>query len=130
MSAASCATWARPWVAGRMWPNCVEPGSNRSVRRRCTRWPIWKRSPPRGCDALDALLLPIEAGLVGLRTFQLDPDQARRLGQGQLLPWPPVPLGEGVAYDGEGRALGLVALTEAGLRPKRLFKRGFAAGLA
>lgn len=84
----------------------------------------------QGCDALDALLLPIEAGLVGLRTFQLDLDQARRLGQGQLLPWPPVPLGEGVAYDGEGRALGLVALTEAGLRPKRLFERGFAAGLA
>ncbi|MCI1709349.1 MAG: hypothetical protein LKM39_02460 [Chiayiivirga sp.] len=34
-----------------------------------------------------------------------------------------------MAYDRQGRALGLVALGEAGLRPKRLFKHGFEAGL-
>jgi tRNA pseudouridine55 synthase len=83
----------------------------------------------QGREALDALLLPIEAGLAGMRDFHLDPDQARRLGQGQILPWPAVPLGDGVAYDGQARALGLVTLSEAGLRPKRLFKHGFNAGL-
>ena len=84
----------------------------------------------QGRDALDALLLPIESALIGMRSFALDPDQARRLGQGQILPWATEPLGEGVAYDAGRRALGLVALTEAGLRPKRLFKPGFEAGLA
>jgi tRNA pseudouridine55 synthase len=82
----------------------------------------------QGREALDALLLPIEAGLDGLREFRLDPDQARRLGQGQILPWQDDTRGEGVAYDRQGRALGLVALGEAGLRPKRLFKHGFEAG--
>lgn len=84
----------------------------------------------QGREALDALLLPIEAGLVGLRAFRLDRDQARRLGQGQVLPWAAEVAGEGVACDESGRALGLVVLTDAGLRPKRLFKHGFAAGLA
>ena len=81
-----------------------------------------------GQQALEPLLLPIEAGLAGIRDFHLTPGQAWRLAHGQLLPWSGSE-GDGVAYDVQGRALGLVTLKPAGLTPKRLFKHGIAAGL-
>ena len=95
--------------------------------------------------ALDACLLPIETGMVGLPGVRLEPEQAQRLGQGQptwvrpqqiepiqivpsqanaqpeTLPW----IGDATTvalYDAGGRALGLGALSLDGmLRAQRLF---------
>jgi tRNA pseudouridine55 synthase len=75
-----------------------------------------------GRAALDALLLPIEAGLAGMRSFLLDADEARRLGQGQVLSRPDEADGGGVAYGSGGKALGLVDLVRGELRPRRLFR--------
>ena len=94
-----------------------------------------------GEAALDACLLPIEAGMVGLPGVRLDAEQAARLGQGQLSwvkqeqiasirnggilggPLPPVADATTVAlYDTTGRAQGLGALSADGtLRAQRLF---------
>ena len=94
-----------------------------------------------GETALDACLLPIEAGLTGLPSVRLDGEQARKLGQGQPT-WvkpeqcraaagmtttgaqPPSTFdAKTVAlYDGAGSALGLGALSFDGmLRAQRLF---------
>jgi len=98
-----------------------------------------------GEAALDACLLPIEAGMTGLRGVRLNEEQAQRLGQGQPtwvkpqqiesirtspsqanaqpepLPW----IGDATTvalYDAGGRALGLGALSLDGmLRAQRLF---------
>lgn len=87
-----------------------------------------KRIAGEGQAALDALLLPIEAGLARLRAFRLDPEEARRLAQGQRIARPgAAPEGECVALDQEGRALGLVQLEQGELRPRRLFRRAFEA---
>lgn len=82
-----------------------------------------------GLAALDeagreALLLPIEAGLAGWRRVVLDPEQARRLGQGQTLVLADGPAPGAVALFGQaGRALGLGEVDEGGrLRPQRLFR--------
>jgi tRNA pseudouridine55 synthase len=81
-----------------------------------------------GPSVLERMLLPIEAGLAGLRAFPLEPEEARRLGQGQRVARPGAgPDGEGVALDIDGRALGLVLLEHGELRPKRLFRRGLEA---
>ena len=77
-----------------------------------------------GDAALDACLLPIEAGLAAYPQIELSPDAARRLGLGQ-----PVDPGVGsstpgmvVVKDLAGRALGLAMVGEGGLlRPQRLF---------
>jgi tRNA pseudouridine55 synthase len=93
-----------------------------------------------GDVALDALLLPVEAGLVHWPTVVVDAEQARALGWGQFvagsglksLPQaqPPVggtsdpisPLAVNI-QDSQGRSLGLGELCEDGtLRPKRLFR--------
>jgi tRNA pseudouridine55 synthase len=78
----------------------------------------------QGRDALDALLLPIEAGLAHTPQLVLDPDQALRLGQGQVLPWPTsLPAGGYAAMSQDGRALALVELqADGGLRPRRLLR--------
>ncbi|MFN3842987.1 MAG: tRNA pseudouridine(55) synthase TruB [Rehaibacterium terrae] len=72
----------------------------------------------------EALLLPVEAGLGDWRRIELEPEQARRLGQGQTLR-----LAEGatpgpVAVFGRaGRVLGLGEIGLDGcLRPQRLFR--------
>ena len=76
-----------------------------------------------GEAALDALLLPVEAGLAGFPVVTLDADQARRLGHGQ-----PVPVAGEVATNlnlmgPEGRSLGLGRRDEAGqVWPQRLFR--------
>ncbi len=77
-----------------------------------------------GEAALDACLLPIEAGLTGFPRVVLDDSQVPRLGQGQRLR---VQAATGVAsdaavFDPAGRILGLGRIDEAGvLHPQRLF---------
>ncbi len=75
-----------------------------------------------GEPALDACLLPLEAGMAGFPRVDLDASQARRLGMGQRQhgPWPPA---EPVALFGpDGRALGLGQVAADGLlSPQRLF---------
>jgi tRNA pseudouridine55 synthase len=77
----------------------------------------------QGEAALEACLLPIEAGLTGFPRVELDEEQARRLGQGQRLPLDEVGPSERVAiYSGTGRVLGLGEVDPGGiLRPSRLF---------
>ena len=77
-----------------------------------------------GEAALDACLLPIEAGLIGLPGVRLDAEQARRLGQGQAVATTTVdrPAAAVAIYGPDGRALGLGRLDAAGtLRAQRLF---------
>jgi len=92
-----------------------------------------------GETALEALLLPVEAGLAHWPTVVVDEDQARMLGWGQFVekasglkvllhqapvggPSGPMPLLVNLATP-EGRSLGLGELCEDGtLRPKRLFR--------
>ena len=75
-----------------------------------------------GENALDACLLPIEAGMSHLSQVTLDAEQARRLGHGQ-----PVALGLAAAsciavLDASGRALGLGRVDADGaLHAQRLF---------
>ncbi|MBS0460845.1 MAG: tRNA pseudouridine(55) synthase TruB, partial [Proteobacteria bacterium] len=74
--------------------------------------------------ALDACLLPIEAGLTGLRRVTLDAPQARRLGQGQAVDLHAPVAGEATVavFDAHGRALGLGTQAADGvLRAQRLF---------
>ena len=94
-----------------------------------------------GEAALEACLLPIEAGMTGLPGVRVDAEQAQRLGRGQLS-WvqqdqiasirnggipggqlPPTADATTVAlYDATGRTLGLGALSADGtLRAQRLF---------
>ncbi len=103
-----------------------------------------------GEAALDACLLPIEAGLAGLPGVRVDAEQALRLGRGQLswveqdqiasirnggvlgAPLPPAAEATTVAlYDAAGRALGLGALSADGtLRAQRLFTWAAQSGTA
>jgi tRNA pseudouridine55 synthase len=82
-------------------------------------------SEARGEQALDAVLLPIDAALVlwprvgldSLQALALGRGQAVQLGQGQTL------AGEVNAVDGTGRSLGLAEVDGNGvLRAKRLFR--------
>jgi len=76
-----------------------------------------------GRDALDALLLPLEAGLAHVPQLRLSDEQAHRLGQGQALEWPDQSAGDYAVMSMTGRALGLVQLEADGrLRPRRLFR--------
>ena len=77
----------------------------------------------QGEAALDARLLPIEAGLAGFPRVVLDTGQARRLGQGQRFQIEQVEPAEQVAiYDETGRVLGLGEIdADRVLRPGRLF---------
>ena len=78
-----------------------------------------------GEAALDALLLPLEAGLTGFSAVHLDTDQTARLRQGQRLrlqgPGEAGAAGEVAVFDPEGRAIGLGGLEDGVLRPRRLF---------
>ena len=77
----------------------------------------------RGEAALDACLLPIEAGLAGFPRVVLDAGQTRRLGQGQRFQIEQVEPAEQVAiFDETGRVLGLGEIdADRVLRPGRLF---------
>ena len=75
-----------------------------------------------GEAALDACLLPIEAGMVAWPKVQLDALQALRLGQGQRLKGGFAPCAEVLVCDMKGCALGIAQIDENGiLRGKRLF---------
>ena len=88
-----------------------------------------------GEDALDRLLLPLEAGLAGFPRVRLDEQEAVRLRHGQRLPAPPelegpdggvtVPGGaaalEVAAFGPGGEPLGLAEVEDGVLRPRRLF---------
>jgi tRNA pseudouridine55 synthase len=77
----------------------------------------------QGDAAVDALLLPVAAGLAGWPEVRLDADQARRLGQGQLLPGFTAASGEVHVRGEDGGSLGLGEVDGEGvLRPKRLFR--------
>lgn len=63
----------------------------------------------QGETALDALLLPLSAGLADLPVLPLDQPQACAIGRGQQIPWPGSPeQGRSAAFDPDGRLLALV----------------------
>ena len=75
-----------------------------------------------GEAALDACLLPIEAGLMDFPSVTLDADAARGLGHGQPQRVEAAPAETAVACDAQGRALAIVTVDDQGwLRPRRLF---------
>lgn len=86
-----------------------------------------------GEEALDRLLLPLEAGLAGFPRVRLDAGEAARLRHGQRLPVPAVQGADAVPLDGgaaalevaafgpDGEPLGLAELQDGVLRPRRLF---------
>lgn len=77
----------------------------------------------QGEAAIDACLLPIEAGLGGFPGVTVDPAQAHRLGQGQRVPLEGVaPASQVAFYDQSGRVLGLGEIdSDQILHPGRLF---------
>ena len=76
----------------------------------------------RDPHALDACLLPLEAGLIGLPRIDLTESAARRFRQGQRLSGVPGPAGTVAVFDDAGLALGLGQLDPEGLlAPQRLF---------
>ena len=76
-----------------------------------------------GDAALDACLLPVEAGLAHFPAVALDTAAALRFGQGQAIDVLPSPPADPVNVTGpDGRSLGLGRIDAAGLlRPGRLF---------
>jgi tRNA pseudouridine55 synthase len=75
-----------------------------------------------GTAAIDALLLPLEAGLAGYPTVEVDEVCARRLRQGQPADAGIIGAGRFVAVDADGRA---VALVEGGGDGRLRSQRGF-----
>ncbi len=75
-----------------------------------------------GEGALDALLLPLEAGLAGHPTVIVGDDDSERLRQGQRVGLESAPQGRCVAVDGEGR---VVAIVERGVDGYLRSRRGF-----
>jgi tRNA pseudouridine55 synthase len=64
---------------------------------------------------LDALLLPLSAGLAGLPALALNEDQALAVAQGQQIPWPGAPdQGRSAAFAPDGRLLAMVEPDSAG----------------
>ncbi len=75
--------------------------------------------------ALDALLLPLEAGLVDLPRIDLDGEDANRLGSGQTLAGRPEAAGCYLACGPDGHAVALAEIDRHGaLRSQRGFARG------
>ena len=81
-----------------------------------------------GEPALDACLLPIEAGLAGYPRVILDDAEARRLAQGQAVVAHAGPVEVVAVFSEAGRLLGVGRREPAGLRPQRLFTWGAALG--
>ncbi|OHE83195.1 MAG: tRNA pseudouridine(55) synthase TruB [Lysobacterales bacterium RIFOXYD1_FULL_69_11] len=75
-----------------------------------------------GEAALDACLLPLEAGLVDFPLVTLDADAARGLGHGQAQRVQAPAADTAVACDEQGRALAIATVDDEGwLQPRRLF---------
>ncbi|HEY6895226.1 MAG TPA: tRNA pseudouridine(55) synthase TruB [Rhodanobacteraceae bacterium] len=81
-----------------------------------------ERLAEAGTAALDALLLPLEAGLAGYPTVEVDEAAARRLRQGQPADAGLIGSGRFVAIDAGGHA---VALVESGADGRLRSQRGF-----
>jgi tRNA pseudouridine55 synthase len=75
-----------------------------------------------GEQALEACLLPIEAGLAHFPRVELDAVATRRLGQGQGVDCAPGEEGPVAMFDSAGRCLGIGQRTGARLAPQRLFR--------
>lgn len=74
--------------------------------------------------SLDACLLPLEGGLIGLPRIDLTESAAARFRQGQRLSHVPGPAGTVAVFDTVGQALGLGQLApDHLLAPQRLFNR-------
>lgn len=82
----------------------------------------------QGEAALDACLLPIEAGLAAYPRVVLDAEQARRLAQGQGVAAHAGPIATVAVFSDEGRLLGIGRREPGGLRVQRLFTWGAALG--
>ncbi len=77
-----------------------------------------------GDAALDAAMLPIEAGLTAFPRVDIDPEQARSLGHGQPVRPASLPESAGTVavHEKDGRVLGIARADSAGLlHPQRLF---------
>ncbi len=73
--------------------------------------------------ALDACLLPIEAGLAGFERVELGPEAAQRLGHGQVVECAAGEAGLVAVFGRAGRCLGLGLRQPGGrLQPQRLFR--------
>ena len=77
-----------------------------------------------GEAALEACLLPIEAGLANFPRVELDEATARRLGQGQAVDCAAGEEGLVAVFDSAGRCLGIGQRAGARLAPQRLFRWG------
>lgn len=76
----------------------------------------------QGERALDACLLPLEAGLTGFQRIELTDEAVARFRMGQRLGGVPGPVGEVAVFDACGRVVGLGELNgEQRLAPQRLF---------
>jgi len=75
-----------------------------------------------GEAAIEALLLPIEAGLSQFPRVDLDTAATRRLGQGQGVDCPPADDGLVAVFGPDGRCLGLGQRSGSRLTPQRLFR--------
>ena len=98
-------TWAEPFGQPRMWT-----------------MPEVEALAEQGDAALAAALLPIEAGLAGVPTVELDADQAERFAQGQAQSLAGFAEADQVAVLHAGRALGLGRIQAGRLLPVRGFR--------
>jgi len=95
--------------------------------RRPSMWTLDQLQALAGAEgevALDACLLPLEAGLAGFPRVDLAPAEALRFGQGQRLrgDWPAAD--PAAVFGVDGRALGLARVDPTGrLSPQRLFRQ-------
>ena len=110
--------WVEPFRTPRMW-TLTELQALATMNRA----PADESNPRSDFSDLDACLLPIEAGLVGLPALRLDPGQALLLAQGKPQQVDSVAAAGTLAvFDQVGRALGLANLGADGtLRAQRLF---------
>lgn len=98
--------WVEPFMSPRMW----------------TLAQLQALAEQEGEAALDACLLPIEAGLSGYPQLELDEQGARRLGMGQRLRGDWAAADTVAVYGPQGRVLGLGSVDADGLlSPQRLF---------
>ncbi|MFT4257769.1 MAG: tRNA pseudouridine(55) synthase TruB [Pseudoxanthomonas sp.] len=85
-------------------------------------WTLDELQSLAGHGALDACLLPLEAGLATFPRLELTDDAVARFRMGQRLGNVPGPAGEVAVFDARGRAVGLAELNaERRLAPARLF---------
>lgn len=108
---AHVATLRRLWVEPFMQPRMITLDALRELAEQ-------------GSDpALDACLLPIEAGLSGFGRVSLDAAAAERLGHGQAVSCEPGEPGLVAVFGEAGRCLGLgLRQAEGRLQPQRLFR--------